>query len=157
MRDSKSIAILAAFGVAIIFSVLVLALANPFTASPAPKIPSVESVDLSKVSVNQSEAENAARDDLDMRAQANGYQPCVNRGGNLGSTDLIYVDKDGTNFMVNRENGMLVENLPFAIDGSEPNQYIWKITLNVGNTTKPEYVYAVDGTNGTAWMIGIID
>jgi hypothetical protein len=145
------------FGVGIIISVIVLVLTNPLTTSPAHKIPSVNSVDLSKVSINQSEAETAARDDLDKRAQVNGEQAGVYRGGILGSADLIYVDKDGTNYIVDRDSGRLGENLPFPIDSSKPTEYIWKITLNLGNTTKQEYIYAIDGNNGTAWMIGVLD
>jgi hypothetical protein len=52
---------------------------------------------------------------------------------------------------------LLTKIYAFPIEGSEPSQYIWEIILNVGNSTKPEYIYAVDGTNGTAWMTGIIN
>jgi hypothetical protein len=155
VRDSQIIAILAAFGVGIIL-IMVFALTNPFTLTSA-KTPSVKSVDLSKLSVNQSVAEIAARDHLDKIGQNNGEQPGVHRGGKLGTAELIYVDKDGTNYSVDESSGMLGENLPYPIDGSNPDQYIWRIALNYGNSTKPEYIYAVDGSNGTAWMIGIID
>jgi hypothetical protein len=136
---------------------MVFALANPFTFT-SPKMPSVKHVDLSKLSVNQSEAETAARDHLDNIGQRNGEEPSVHRGGRLGAADLIYVDRDGTNYFVDKYNGMVGENLPYPIDKSEPNQYIiWRITLNLGNSSKAEYVYAIDGNNGTAWMIGVID
>lgn len=153
MRDATIIAILGVFGAGIIL-VVVFALANPFT---TPKIPTVSSVDSSKLNIDQSEAEMAARDHLDRLAQGNGQQAAVYRGGTLGSADLIFVDKDGTNYIVDKEDGKLGEKLPFPIAGSNPNQYIWKITLNLGNSTKPEYIYVVDGNNGTAWMIGVID
>lgn len=155
MRDSRIIAILAAFGVGIIL-VMVFALANPFP-STSTKMPSVKSVDLSKLNVNQSEAENAARDHLDKLGQSNSEQPGVYRGGKLGAAELVYVDKDGVNYFVDKSSGILRENLPFPIDGSKPSEYIWRITLNYGNSTKAEYIYAVDGFNGTAWMIGVID
>jgi hypothetical protein len=75
MRDSQIIAILAASGVGIIL-VMVFALANPFTFTST-KMPSIKSIDLSKLSVNQSEAETAARDHLDKIGQSNGEQPGV--------------------------------------------------------------------------------
>lgn len=156
MRDSQIIAILAAFGVGIIL-VMVFALANPFASSSSLKIPSIKSVNLSKITISQSEAENAARDHLDNIGQSNGQQPGAIRGGKLGAAELIYVDKDRTNYLIDKSSGTLGENLPFPIDGSKPDQYIWKITLNYGNSTKAEYIYAVDGANGTAWMIGVID
>lgn len=54
----------------------ILALSNPFTSSPSPKIRSIKSIELSKVRFNQSEVENSVWDDLDMRARqwrATGY------------------------------------------------------------------------------------
>ena len=82
----------------------VFALANPFTSTSA-KMPSVKSVDLSKLSVNQSEAETAARDHLDKIGQRNGEEPDVYRGGKLGAAELVYVDKDGINYMADKHRG----------------------------------------------------
>ena len=154
MRDRPLAAVLAGLGTGIIL-VVIFVLANPHRPPNSPIVANSTKPTYSIIS--QSEAEAAARDHLDKIAQNNGEQPGVYRGGNLGSANLIYVDKDGTNYLVETPGGPLNEKLPYPIDGSRPNEYIWKITLNVGNTTKPEYVYAVAAHNSTAWMIGVID
>lgn len=155
MRNAPIIiAVLAGLGVGIIL-VVVFALANPFN---LPTTQVIKSVNISKSSIiTQSEAEVAARDHLDKLLQSNGEQAGVHRGGKLGSAELIFVDKDGANYVVDRYSGTMIEKLPYPIDGSKPNQYIWKITLNLGNSSKPEYVYAVNGSDGKVWMIGVID
>jgi hypothetical protein len=154
VRDRSLAAVLAGLGAGIII-IAIFVLANPLGLPNRPIV--VNSTKPTYIIISQSEAEAAARDHLDKIAQNNGEQPGIYRGGNLGSADLIYVDKDGTNYLVETPGGPLKEKLPYPIDGSRPNQYIWKITLNVGNTTKPEYIYAVAAQNGTAWMIGVID
>jgi hypothetical protein len=124
----------------------------------APDLPNIQIINATSTEIiSQSEAETAARNDIDRLYQNNGEEPGFFKGGKLGSADLIYVDRDGTNYLVDKPTGSLGEKLRHSIDGSYPNQYIWQITFNFGDSSKPEYDYAVDATTGKAWMIGVND
>lgn len=85
-----------------------------------------------------------ARDHLDSLAQGNGEEKGAVRGGPIGSVELVYLEGNGTAFMVNRYDGLLEDVYP-SFDYSPPNSYFWIVTLNLEeDNEKPEHSFIID-------------
>jgi hypothetical protein len=152
MKHIKGLIIAPLAGVGI--TILVIAyLSNP------PEPPKPANYDPTRITtiISERQAEIAARDAVDESYQRNGYEEGAVRGGALGSTELIYISKDGTSFAVDKNDGKLGENTFFVIDNIQRDHYYWKIILNLGNTAKPEYDFKIDAHTGIVLEMGVID
>ncbi|AFU58938.1 hypothetical protein Ngar_c20060 [Candidatus Nitrososphaera gargensis Ga9.2] len=127
--------------------------------SNLPKPPKPLDYDPTRISdiISEGDAERAARNAVDESYQMNGYEKGAVRGGALGTTELIYVSKDGNSFAVDKNDGTLGESTFFVVDNIQRDHYYWKVILNLGNTTKPEYDFKIDAHTGIVLQLGVID
>jgi hypothetical protein len=139
--------------------VLTLPIVAYMAASPLAEVPKPADYNSTRITtiIGETEAEKASRDALDESYQRSGYEKGAVRGGALGSTALIYVGKDGTNFAVDKDDGTLGDKMPHSLDNTQPDHYYWKVVLNFENTTKPEYDFVVDANTGRVLQRGVTD
>lgn len=85
-----------------------------------------------------------ARDYLDNISHSNDNEMEVNRGGPIGSVQLVYLHENGTAFVVNRYDGTL-EDVYSYFNHTPRESYFWIVTLNHEHVfEKPEYIFTID-------------
>jgi hypothetical protein len=94
------------------------------------------------------QAVKIARDHLDNLAQSNGEEEGANRGGPVGSVDLVYLHENGKAFLMNRYGG-IPEGVYPNFNHTPTDSSYWIVTLNrAQDPEEPEYTFTIDAQTG---------